>query len=257
LCRNPGARLLMPENPDIPHPVSDQAFGDLNIADGYTFPTLEIPMIPMVAWWTATNLLAWFVTRASDDLSAIGNGGIDFADSSDAAGTGRFRMVTPKGCRYRLSWSQGEPVQFMGTFYGTDLDPTNPAAAPAVGLTGAGLMSNAVSYSGNLASTKIVGGTLEWDNQCTPNPENNGSLRPSEINAGHPMASLSLQTNGGVPLANASTGAVIVGAVTFTITSTYALNPRDRSQQVGRVIRAFNYKLMASTTVYPVVISAT
>src|SRR5581483_11370951 len=101
LCRLPGAQLAMPRNLDTLYPASNQPFGEINLADGLQFPTLNMPLVPMTGmatpWWTAAILNAWFKTRTNDDLSAIGNGGIDFADSSDAAGTGRFRCLNPKG----------------------------------------------------------------------------------------------------------------------------------------------------------------
>jgi hypothetical protein len=255
LCEVPGPQLSMPANFDTLYPASNQPFGEINRAEGITFPTLEAPMAPMTAWWTAVNLNAWFHTRTSDDLAAIGGGGIDFADSAQAAGIGRFRMQNAKGCGYRLSWAFQERVRFLARFWGTDLDPLLPASAPGTGLTGTQLMQNAVAFGGALNTGDIISGSLEYDNGCTPNPVLNGTLRPTEINAGLPTAFLTLQHNGGVPLASGSTGTITVGSVVFTVTDLECLNPRDRSQQAGRVVRSFRYKIYGSTTAFPVVVS--
>lgn len=255
LCRVPGPRLSMPRNLDKPYPASNQANGFINFADGLRFPTVDLPLAVFSSWFTAVNLNAWFATRASDDLAVIGNGGIDFADSDDAAGVGRYRVMLPKGARFRIRSSQGEPISFVGTWQGTDLDPANPAAAPASTLTNTPLMFNAASFGGALANTKITAYDFLYDTGLTPNPELNSTLRPTEQNAGMVTGQLSLSTNGGVPLADNATGTITIGGVVFTFTKVICLNPDDREQQAGRVIRSFQYDCFGSTSADPIVIT--
>lgn len=252
LCR-PGARLSMPRNLDTPYPISNQAFGIINYADGLQFPVCDFPMIPMASWWTAANINTWFNTRTSDDLAGIGSGGIDFSDSSQAAG--QFNVENPKGASYQISASFGEPIGFMARFMGTNVSTTLGGTIPASGLTGTPLEFNSVTFGGGITSDLITGFTLDVDNGMTPNPELNGTLRPTEMNAGIQTARLTLQTNGGVPLVDGTTGTITIGGVNFEVTYLIAQAPVDRAQVAGRVIRSFSYLVLASTSQVPVLVS--
>lgn len=252
LCR-PGASVDMPRNLDTPYPISNQPFGILNYADGLRFPSVALPTVPMSGWFTAANINSWFFTRTSDDLATIANGGIQFSDSNDA--NGQRSILNPKGGGFTLSGSMGEPIGFTMRFMGTDASTALAGTAPATGLTGTPLQFNAVSFAGAFVNQKITGFTIDLDTGLTPNPELNGTLRPTEINAGIVTARCSFSTNSGVPFADGSSGTITVNGVNFAIAYLVCNDPDARRGQAGRVIRSYTYTCLATTTAYPITVS--
>src|SRR5215831_2303921 len=239
LCRVPGAQHRMPRNLDVPEPISNQ-LGDINYADNVQFPTLSLPLVPMISpntFWSTGTLQAWFFTRTSDDISAI-SAGITFADSADATGLGRWLITQPKGAGFRLQSSYGDNLGFIASFNGIDIDPASAAGLPATGLAGTPLEYDSVAFGGDLNGTGIIGFTLDYSTNLTPCPEMNGTLRPTEHNAGKPTAQLVLQTNHGGPLDDNAAGTIVAGGVTFNLPRLVCLNPVDRDQQAARVVRS-------------------
>lgn len=278
LCR-PGGSLTMPRQLDIPHPISYQSHGQLNYADGLRFPVTQLPMIPMdqaSPWFTAALLNAWFMTRTSApvwDLAEI-TGGLQFSDNgvNSGAGLGSWMVLKPKGAGFTVNVDKGQPVGFLGRFAGTDRSSTL-ASAPTGGLTGTPLEFDSVTLGGDLASKGIIGVSLQVDTGLTPNMALDGTARPVEHNAGLLTASLTIRMNAqstvSPPGWNVDPAAYSEIAGTITIARTadegdavefsfgrgILVNPDDRRQGQGRVIREFTYNLLGTTTTDPVVLS--
>lgn len=276
---NPGGRFAMPRALNVPYPLSYSLHGYVNFADGLRFPVVTAPAIPMdstTPWFTGTLLSSWFFTRSAVpafDLTAI-SGGIIFSDNGIASGTGlgTFRCLSPKGAGFTVFVEKGQPVGMLLRFAGTDRD-TTVGALPTGPLDGTPLMFDSVTLGGDLASAAITGVTLNYDTGLTPNMELDGTLRPVEMNAGMPTASLQIRMNStnsanapgwnSDPAAYTSISGTITlrratgvgNSVRFTFVKGILLDPDERNQVAGRVARVHNYNLIGTTSADPLAVA--
>jgi hypothetical protein len=280
LCRE-GASFLMPRNLDIPYPISVQSFGQLNWGEMPTFPVVQLPLIPMDPlggtgeWFTAANLNSWFLTRSAApdyDLTAP-TGGIIFSDNgiNNAAGVGTFKINNAKAAGFSLNIDKGAPIGFTTRWAGTSRTVTG-ITPPTAGLDGSPLQAGKVSLGGPLANVGIIGITLDFDTGLSANMEIDGTNGVKEQNADLPTATLTIRQNAqagidapGFDLGGAHTevtGATIVivrkptpVTLTFTINRMIIIDPDNRRQMRGRVIRTFRYNCIASVTAFPITIA--
>lgn len=292
MCRE-GASLAMPRTLDIPYPISVQRFGQLNYADGFRFPVIQAPLIPMdmgtddatiPSWFSAANLNAWFVTRGSGpayDLAEISSD-IQFSDNGVAGGTGwgTYKIIHAKGAGFSLNVNQGSPIGFMARFAGTDRK-TGSITPPTSGLPGAPLQAGRVALGGSFANVGVIGFTLDFDTGLTPNMVLNGTNRPTEHNADIPTATFTIRcytdntfdppgfassdsgdpayteiTDGTITIIRrAAVGMVTAKTMTIAMNRAILVDPDDRRQFRGRIVRTFRYNLLATTTDYPITIT--
>ena len=276
---NPGGAFAMPRALNIPYPLSYSLHGYVNFADGLRFPVVTSPAIPMnstTPWFTGALLNSWFFTRSAapvNDLTAV-SGGIIFSDNGIASGTGlgTWRALNPKGAGFTLFVEKGQPLGMLLRFAGTDRD-TTVGSLPTGPLDGTPLMFDAVTLGGDLASSAITGLTLNYDTGLTPNMELDGTLRPVELNAGLPTASLQIRMNStnsaNAPgwnsdptLYTAITGTIslkrLAGAgntVRFSFSNGVLIDPDERRQVAGRVKRVHNYNLLGTNSADPLTVA--
>lgn len=275
----PGGQFSMPRALDTPYPISYTNHGLQNYADGLRFPVVNAPAIPMNSaspWFTGALLNSWFMTRSAFpnvDLTAI-TGGVIFSDNGIVSGTGlgTWRALNPKGAGFRIGTNKGQPVGCILRFAGTDRD-TTVGSVPAAPVDGSPLMFDSVTLGGDFANVGITGVLLDVDTGLTPNMELDGTLRPTEMNAGMVSAALTIwmnstsgadapgwnsdptlytETSGNMTVRRASGAG---NSVRFSWTRGVLVNPDERQQQQGRVGRMFTYNLFGSSTTDPVTIA--
>lgn len=270
-----GAGFSMPRNLDMPHPISGFGFGILNYAEGLKFPTLNCPCIPIdngvdSGWFTAANFNAWFHTRSSGpvyDLSEI-TGGVIFSDNgSVGTGTGVFKVTKVKGAGYTITCRKGQGIGVLLRFAGRTRTVGVSGDKPTAPLQGIPLNFARLDFDSTspFYQKGIVGLTLQFDTGLTPNMELDGTVYPVEHNAGLPTGTLTLECNALDAVAAVgydSTGdlpeevddaefeilAVDSGTpvtVTWTLSKLIIRNPDDRQTQAGRVMRTFQYDVIA------------
>jgi hypothetical protein len=265
LCRE-GASVDQPRNLDMPYPITGLGPGAIqNFAEGLLSGMGQFTMIPMATtndggtvsgWWTNTQLIAWFQTYSNDDLAAIGGGGIDFADAVDTNAS--FNLANPKAMSYRVSVSKGEPINFSARFGSTACTPGLAGTTPTGGVSGYPIQFDKISFGGTLSGRAITSITLDVDLGTTPNPELNGTLNPSAMNAGLLTARCSITENGSTASAiadNAGVASFVIAGVTFTMQNLICQNPNQRTQGRGRRVRTFEYTVLGTASARAAVIS--
>ena len=185
----PGSRLDMPMNYQIP-PFASNLVYQLQYFEGLQFPQVDFNLLPMSSWLTAANLNAW-LARTSDDASSIASG-VTLFDGARGYVLQHGAAAGAKMARVMIGGSQGAPLRTRVSFWGTSVVYSEPATSI---ITDNIANFNRVSFSSSTGWTgvsNIISFDLTIDNNLMPNPELNGSLNPTEINAGIMTASLSL-----------------------------------------------------------------
>lgn len=280
MCR-PGAGVSEPRNFDVPYPLNNSE-GELNVTEGLHYPQVNMPIIPVADYFTLTNIENWFHKRGTntalatyDDLTAYDITIQDSLQPSSTANFGQRKIYKCKGAGYTLSFSKGEPLGFNARFGGTQSTMLTTAETMPDNnrITSPGLNFSAISFGEGLAGAGIIGGSLEIDVGLSPNPEldyesgdtipagtaatagDNVGLFPKELNAGLLSASLTLQTNAGEPLADDTAGEILIEGqnMKWSLARLVCINPYDRQQMAGRVVRTYRYRVFSGTDGAPAV----
>lgn len=236
----PGSTSSMPKNYGFPQPAANNAYQYLYY-EGLQVPVLNASMLVTEDWFSATNLNAWFMTRTNDDLAEVGLG-FRFWD-----GYSGVTMAGAKGNTFSLGSVQGQPISASCMFMGTDL--TAIVGTPSFTV----ITSNPLTWSRVTIAgiTQVASWQLMWTNNCTPNPEHNASVHPSEINAGPPAASLrvTLAAEAAQPVDGSDITITIakpVAATSLVITcrNPKVLAPNERAIQPARAFRQYDMNLL-------------
>lgn len=274
----PGAEVDRPRNLEFPYPVGNR-FGQVNYAEGARFPVMRIPVIGMASYLTAANINTWFLTRggaAPYDVAALGSG-VEMADVPVA--DAQYKMTGAKGAGFTLNFRFGQrPLMLQTEWHGTQFAAAS--GAPATAFMEADLLTFAeVTFSGATFGTKngntrgILGGTITYSNQLTPNETLNGTHFPTEHNADVPTVQLAIQMYADdtwlppgytdrdtyTEISDCGVHIKLAPAVytSFTFTKLVLNNPNARRVMQGRGIRQIVYQGRATTAAYPLVCAQT
>lgn len=243
----PGSTISMPKNYNLPQFISGNNIYQLNAVEGLQFPVVSLVLAVTKEWFTAANLRAWSPDvgsgRPGDDIPSIGS--LYVWDGANG-----IQAENCKHADFSIGVSQGELVRctarFFGggqvtdyTYAGTEILTSTPAAFQHTGHSGTG---------------RIVSWDLSWSNALMPNPalpvagHNASDPHPSELNAGLFTARLRLVMQADQdPPADGTALSLYVkppgtsGAVTFTCNNLLRLDPQERTLQMPRQLREYNY----------------
>jgi len=247
-------------------------------------------------WFSHTNLNLWFIGRTGSpeyDLSVPG-GGMVFSDNGATGavpGVGTWRVNNAKAAGFSLNIDKGAPIGFVMRWAAGSIDTGVGVSNPTTGLVGTPLQAGRVQLGGSLAQKGIIGVTLDFDTGLSANMEIDGTNNIKEQNADLPTAALTIRMNArdidppgfglatsgssNVPVysevggAGVGTTAMVIGIqriassntwIYFTITRAIPVDPDNRRQMRGRVIRSYRYNCLADSTnspnaCYPIQIS--
>lgn len=235
-------------------------------------------------WFNEQVMNDWFITRISppkyDLMEPVG--GLLFSDNGIGGqpGLGSFKILKAKGAGFSVNVERGSPLGFNLRFAGTDRISLNTAGitGPTSGLPGVPLPSGRVAVGGLIAQTGITGFSLDFDCGLQPNMSLNGTERPTEHNADIPTCTIALRCYTSPDYDPPGYPAEGVGAggndtpdpfypeasgtftmliqrpdtyMTFRLFRMVLIDPDDRRQFRGRIIRTFRYNCLATLTQPP------
>jgi hypothetical protein len=241
-------------------------------------------------WFTSLNLNNWFIIRTAGpayDLNELG-GPFVFSDNGivGGAGLGTWQVNNAKAAGFSLNIDKGAPVGFVMRWAGGSIDSTIPAPSipdPTMssGLPGKPLQAGVCSLGGVLANKGVIGVTLDFDTGLSANMELDGTNDVKEQNADLPTAALTIRMNAqsgidppgfgldgnGAPsyyealnlIINIKRDKTANKTLSFTIPRAIPVDPDNRRQMRGRVVRSYRYNCLASLGAvpgsYPIIIS--
>lgn len=263
----PGSSASMPKNYNIPTLITGNNIYQFIAVEGLQFPVLNLNLAVLGgtgegAWFSATELNSW-LTRTNDDVASIG--ALKIWDAYQG-----FSAATCKHADFSLGGSQGELVRCSARFWGAGaVTAIAPGAAPNNKIISGSPASFQHAW---FSSSGIVSWDLSWSNNLMPNPslptsESANNVYPSEINAGMYTARLRLvMLPDATPPADGAAFTVSVkppnaaAAVVFTCNNPLRLDPQERTFQMPRALREYNYVLLgkdasATTWTAPITIA--
>lgn len=253
-----GSMVSMPKNYNIPAVFSADNLFQFVYVEGLQYPTFQINTQINMSWFTADVLKGWFGLpysgRSQDDVATAGAlvyfNGVDGISASDC----KVNML-------RIGGSAGDVLRctlvILG--YGT-IDPAvvvEPIGLTKVTATPASFQH--VTSTGKMSTTKNATGAfasfdLTLNNNLDVNPEMNGSVYPTDFNAGMFTAALRLvmQARATRPADGVSSPPVLTIAppgasnVGITLANLLCLDPNERSVQFPRQMREYNFALLGA-----------
>jgi hypothetical protein len=252
----PGANLMCPKNLQLP-PIIGNAY-QWNVGEGLQSPTVDLDLIvrDVADEALGSTLMTLFFGRT--------NPATDVAFDTDSTtvtfwdGRTGFTMTGAKFEAFTLSCSMGQDIRLTARFVGTgitaidspmsliDWSNANVLRFPHLTIadqTGATGTAGTPTSSGYLAG-RAWSVNLSCANNHTPNLGLNGTVFPTDMNAGSPTAgaSVTLQAADGPPLEGVPIVVTVGGSnITRHFSINNPLHNTDQNRQIGapRVMRTY------------------